>query len=281
MNKVFFIVLGIIGFASFAGLSTEFVNLNVQDFKLFDSMTDFDEAVCTCEGEDGSISKENCQQFAGDITDLNGVCILHPDADIEDYGELPIADEACGVGFWKSKAFESEVLSIWPAGYTPDDYYNDLFQTTFGTENVNEQEQDVVIECNMNTSPEFGGCTAEELAILNQQDIDETEVRDEVNDETEVNDADDVPDNGPTLLEALNANGGETNLLIRASATALLNSAHSEVSYQYSVQEVISMTQDSINNENYQDLTDIFEELNEQGVEPPLCVLENSNSNAP
>jgi len=59
--------------------------------------------------------------------------------------------------------------------------------------------------------------------------------------------------------------------ILQASVAALLNSAHSEVSYQYSVQEVISMTLDAINSENYKDGIDIFEELNEEGVRPPLC----------
>ena len=67
--------------------------------------------------------------------------------------------------------------------------------------------------------------------------------------------------------------------ILRASVAALLNSAHSEVSYQYPVQEVISMTQDAINSENYQDAIDIFEEHNEQGVRSPLCEEFDENIN--
>ncbi len=82
---------------------------------------------------------------------------------------------------------------------------------------------------------------------------------------------DDETDNALTHLEALNAKGGKMGHILQASVAALLNSAHSEVSYQYSVQEVISMTLDAINSENYKDGIDIFEELNEEGVRPPLC----------
>jgi len=121
MNKIFYIVFGLIAVASIAGLSTEFVNFNIQDFQFFGSFADFDEAVCTCEAADGTVSQENCQRFGGDMgfTDLNGVCILHPGVNIEDYGILPLLDQGCGVGFWKSNADESLVLSIWPAMRLP------------------------------------------------------------------------------------------------------------------------------------------------------------------
>ena len=253
MNKIFFIVFGLIAVASVAGLSTEFVNFDVQDFQFFGSFTEFEEAVCTCEGDDGTVSKENCEQFAGDISDLNGVCVLHPDVDIEDYGVLPTLDQGCGVAFWMSNADESQVISIWPAGYNPDDYYNDLFKTTIVSENANKDKDENKVR---------------DENKLNQED------KDEVRDENKVRDEDsedDDTDKGLTLLEALNEKGGKMGNILRASVAALLNSAHSEVSYQYPVQEVISMTQDAINSENYQDAIDIFEEHNEQGVRSPLC----------
>jgi len=334
MNKIFYIVFGLIAVASIAGLTTEFVKFDVQDFQFFGTFSEFDEAVCTCEGDDGTVSKENCQQFGGDIMDPNGVCILHPDVDIGDYGALPTLDQGCSVSFWKSQADESQVLSIWPAGYNPDDDYNDLFQTTIVSENENEEEIDDKVECIMNIAPEFGGCTAEEIAKKNQdkdkvkdngkvkdkdsedddlecimniapefggctaeeiakKNQDKDKVKDngkvkdkdsEDDDTDEVKDEDsedDDTDEGLTLLEALNAKHGKMGHLIRASVAALLNSAHSEVSYQYPVQEVISMTQDAINNENYQDAIDIFEELNEEGVRPPLCEDFDENRNAP
>jgi len=167
MNKIFIAVFGLIAIASVAGLSTEFVNFNVQDFQFFGSFTNFDEAVCACEAADGSVSKENCEQFAGDFADLNDVCILHPDVDIEDYGVVPAANQGCSVGFWISNADESQLLVTWPAGYNPDDNYNDLFGTTIGKENVNEEEDDV--ECDINISAGLGGCVAETAEMINTE----------------------------------------------------------------------------------------------------------------
>ena len=281
MNKIFFIVFGLLAVASIAGLTTEFVNFDVQDFQFFGSFAEFDEAVCICKADDGTVSKENCQQFGGDIKDPNGVCIIHPDVDITDYGILPTNDQGCSVSFWKSHADESQVLSIWPRGFNPDDYYNDLFKTTIVSEDENEEEDD---EGNRGE-----GITSGKKDLTKEQtDDDKVRDKDKVKDENKLNQKDkdkdkdenrvkdedskdDDTDKGPTLLEALNAKGGKMGHILQASVAALLNSAHSEVSYQYSVQEVISMTLDAINSENYKDGIDIFEELNEEGVRPPLC----------
>jgi len=336
LNKIFFIVFGLIAVASIAGLSTEFVNLNLQDFQFFGSFADFDEAFCTCEGDDGTFSKENCEQFGGDITDINGVCVLHPDVNLGDYGILPTNDQGCGVGFWNSNADEPQFLSIWPAGYKPNYYYNDLFKTTIGSENENKdkdenplskkdkdevkdenkvkdknllskKDKDEVKDENKLSKKDKDEVKDENKVRdenpLSKKDKDEVkdenklsnedkdEVRDEnklskkdkdeVKDENKVRDEnseDDDTDTGLTLLEALNEKGGKMGHILRASVAALLNSAHSEVNYQYSVQEVISMTQDAINSENYQDAIDIFEELNEEGVRPPLCEDFDENS---
>ena len=281
MNKIFFIVFGLLAVASIAGLTTEFVNFDVQDFQFFGSFAEFDEAVCICKADDGTVSKENCQQFGGDIKDPNGVCIIHPDVDITDYGILPTNDQGCSVSFWKSHADESQVLSIWPTGFNPDDYYNDLFKITIVSEDENEEEDD---EGNRGE-----GITSGKKDLTKEQtDDDKVRDKDKVKDENKLNQKDkdkdkdenrvkdedskdDDTDKGPTLLEALNAKGGKMGHILQASVAALLNSAHSEVSYQYSVQEVISMTLDAINSENYKDGIDIFEELNEEGVRPPLC----------
>jgi len=317
LNKIFFIVFGLIAVASVAGLSTEFVNFDVQDFQFFGSFTEFEEAVCTCEGDDGTVSKENCEQFAGDITDINGVCVLHPDVDIGDYGVLPPLDQGCGVSFWISNADESQVLSIWPAGYNPDDSYNDLFKTTIVSENENKDKDEDKVRDEDKLNQKDKDEVKDEDKVrdedkLNQKDKDEVKDedkvrdedsqdddtdkgltlrealhekdKDEVKDEDKVRDEDsqdDDTDKGLTLREALNEKGGKMGNILRASVAALLNSAHSEVSYQYPVQEVISMTLDAINNENYQDAIDIFEEHNEQGVRPPLCEDFDENINIP
>ncbi|MEW6585084.1 MAG: hypothetical protein AB1442_05670 [Nitrospirota bacterium] len=50
----------------------------------------------------------------------------------------------------------------------------------------------------------------------------------------------------PTLLQALNANGGGINVLARHGVAALLNASNPHVYYHYSVSEVVEMVQDAI-----------------------------------
>ena len=62
------------------------------------------------------------------------------------------------------------------------------------------------------------------------------------------------------------------NSLLRHSVAALLNAAHSDVDYPYSVVDVISMTQVALISEDYKETSKIFEELNEKSEKPPLCL---------
>jgi hypothetical protein len=52
----------------------------------------------------------------------------------------------------------------------------------------------------------------------------------------------------PTLLEALNANGGGINALARHAAAAYLNSLSANVDYKYTTTQVVSMVQGAIDN---------------------------------
>jgi hypothetical protein len=52
----------------------------------------------------------------------------------------------------------------------------------------------------------------------------------------------------PTLLQALGATGGDINELARHGTAALLNAAHPEINYPYTVDQVIGMVQDAIDN---------------------------------
>ena len=58
---------------------------------------------------------------------------------------------------------------------------------------------------------------------------------------------------GPTLEDALNARGGGINLFARESVAALLNAAHDDVNYYYTVPEVMQITQQAIVDESYID----------------------------
>ena len=83
---------------------------------------------------------------------------------------------------------------------------------------------------------------------------------------------DEAVEKGPTLLDALNAKGGDMNSLLRHSVTAMLNAAHPGINYPYSVIQVIELTQISIINEDYQNTMEMFERFNEELEQPPMCL---------
>jgi hypothetical protein len=69
----------------------------------------------------------------------------------------------------------------------------------------------------------------------------------------------------PTLLEALNANGGGINALARHAVAALLNAAHPDINYPADVAYVIAATQAAIDSGDYEAQKDEFEMWNELG----------------
>ncbi len=135
LNKI---ILVAIVFASISGvgfLSHNVFSIDLQSFQFLGSIDEFTSPVCTCAGDDGLFSMENCQQFMGDYSDPNMLCVW--EAGIEEYGDPPSSAQGCGVGFWKNNAgsselsvIESESDTMWPPGYQPDYYYNDMFHTT-------------------------------------------------------------------------------------------------------------------------------------------------------
>ena len=74
-----------------------------------------------------------------------------------------------------------------------------------------------------------------------------------------------VPTTNPTLLQALQAKGGGINALARHAVAALLNAYSPDVSYAYNSDEVIAMTQASIDSGVYEPTKNIFEQANEAG----------------
>ena len=58
---------------------------------------------------------------------------------------------------------------------------------------------------------------------------------------------------------------------MRESVAAILNSAHNEVDYPYTVSEIMSMTQVAIANEDYNDTIKSFREVNVKN-NSPICL---------
>jgi hypothetical protein len=74
------------------------------------------------------------------------------------------------------------------------------------------------------------------------------------------------------LLQALRIGGGKENALYRHATAALLNAASPDVSYYYSVAQVIQMVQDAYRYRNFGYFKDILEDANEMG-----CPLGNED----
>lgn len=69
----------------------------------------------------------------------------------------------------------------------------------------------------------------------------------------------------PTLLEALNATGGQVNMAARHAVAAYLNASSSGVSFDLTPSSVIEAFQTSFDNDNYGVLIQNLVDLNEQG----------------
>ena len=67
----------------------------------------------------------------------------------------------------------------------------------------------------------------------------------------------------PTLLQALEANGGEVNALARHATAALLNAANPAVHYPGSVAEIISMVNAALSGGDISSTKDVLAEWNE------------------
>jgi hypothetical protein len=73
-----------------------------------------------------------------------------------------------------------------------------------------------------------------------------------------------------TLLEALQAQGGDLNALLRHAVAALLNAAHPKVDYPLTVEEVIALFQQALTNGDVEGTKDLFEEANEAECPLPM-----------
>jgi hypothetical protein len=73
------------------------------------------------------------------------------------------------------------------------------------------------------------------------------------------------PGDDLTLHEALTARGGGINALLRQAVAALLNAAHPDVAYRYTVAEVISIVQRAIDSGAFESAKDLLESANELG----------------
>jgi hypothetical protein len=67
----------------------------------------------------------------------------------------------------------------------------------------------------------------------------------------------------PTLLQSLEAGGGGLSAFLRQAVAALLNAAHPDVAYAYSVEEVLELVQTAFATEAFEAIKDPFEAASE------------------
>ena len=281
MNKIVLVLLALTAVSGVGVLSWNNFVVDLQPFQIFNSFAEFDNPQCACANTEGEFSQANCNGFDGaPYSDPNDTCTSV--SSITEYGSPGkiLSAQGCGVGFWKNSQFrESFDLDssniVWPEGYNPDYYFNDIFQTTIGQPQGFVKVDEAGLsenEDSVNTSEEDEmQDTDVVLRDQSEDEIVEEEVEAESISEQEII-QNDESDRGPTLLEALNARGGDMNSLLRHSVAALLNAAHPEINYPYSVVQVLELTQISIINENYQDTIDKFEQYNENAEKPSMCL---------
>ena len=364
MNKI---TIFAIVFASLAGVGLlgNLISLSVQPLGIFGSLSELVGSKCSCNDGQGNFAPENCEQFGGVYDDPNQLCVtLQP---IEGYyGDLSLEVQGCSASFWMDNSDEVKYLSVWPAGYSPDYYYNTMFQTSIQlsdlaktvNEETDEKEQensevfginevasDVELpeETDEISSEETGeegvvadeetgeeGVVADEEtgeesvvadeetgeeSVVSDEETgeesvvadeetgeesvvadeetgeesvvagEESVVADEETGEESVADEDqgsedefventaltnDQNTNGLTLIQALTLKDGKLNLLLRESVAAMLNAAHPDLKYPYTVPQIMTMTQIAIANENYDDTLNLLKTLNDKD-NSPLC----------
>ena len=329
MNKIIILT---VAFAALTGVGIlgNMIFLQIQPLGMFASLDELPGSICSCADANGEFSPLNCEQFLGDFSDSPDMkCeAIAPGA----YGNPPLLTEGCSVDFWMSHVTTSQGRSVWPTGYSPGYYFNEMFQVNMKLpEEVDngkaknddkgpKQENDKVTNKNKvrDDEKENNGKkvkdetgkgnpsieTAENETVEESLETDEEEkagsgnviiseaetveeeveesletVEEEVEEslETVEEEKDDSRNviiseskKGLNLLRSLQLQGSQLNELVRESVAAMLNAAHPEIDYTYSVAEIISMTQIALANEEYDDTITMLKEANGRG-NTPIC----------
>ena len=152
MRKIFLIAIVFAAVSGTGFLTSNVFSIDLQPFKVFTTVPDFDQPACECAGSDGTFSMTNCNAFDGNpYTDPNMLCQW--EVGIESYGEPSSSDESCEAVFWSKSATESNSIvtsepsihtDVWPPGYNPDYFYEDMFHITLVNipENIPEEKDD-------------------------------------------------------------------------------------------------------------------------------------------
>jgi len=224
------------------------------------------------------------------------------------YGGLLDYDEGCSANYWLKSSDPKSTDYSWPSGYSPDLMYEDIFQITLVKDDskdtkieklkeiiakykakINELKAEGKIKSQTGNSLNWlldaiplndgGDSTAatkkiqsfydrmdlfEKRGILHQLDKKYILEIQEESDDTETQKF--------TLLDALSNNvlSPPDKQIAKQSVAAILNTAHFQVNYHYSVPEIMLMTQNGIINDNQIKTANEFKKHNLAGASP-LC----------
>jgi len=307
MNKIIILT---IAFAALTGVGIlgNMIVLNIQPLGIFASLDELPGSICTCEGEDGTFSPLFCEQFAGIYSDSSEMkCEKIAPNGILSYGDPPLAAGGCSVDFWKSHADAEKYPSVWTTGYSPDYYFNDMFQvniklpdevddekendvenvrdeTVEGIPSIETAEKETVEQEEDSTETDeveidaFGNVIISEPETVEQEVEERLETVEQEENSTETDEekrdifGNIIPERRKdlNLLQALELEGSQLNQLVRESVAAMLNSAHPEIDYTYSVAKIISMTQIAMANGDYDNTITLLKEINDIG-NTPIC----------
>ena len=330
-------VLGFGAIASYGFLEFNNVDLDLQSLGVINSVESFTAGFnCACSDSEGGFDMGNCNvQYLvepsdgpdgvpGTIDDIIGV--PHPDSlglvgnmlclwesHGEDYGGLINSDsEGCESKNWLKIYKNSELY--WPAGFSPDYQFNDIFQTTFPYSDYDSVDEREALFAYFKGDKKFlKYFDGEEdffkniknkgkfLKYFKDKDGDQDQFKNEKNffkyfknkqgfmkhfddqDEffTYIWNNDDFlkhfkndksyKHQGFTLEDALKNKGsysyenGKAKKFAGETTAAILNAAHNEINYPYTVKEVIRMTQDAVVDGDYREITKEFKAYNKLG----------------
>jgi len=277
MNSKFLFLFGFAAISALAyGALSNNIEITTQDILQYKGLSSFgpNNFQCACENPNDpndfdvgwcELNPDN-EGYVGD----NAMKLCSWETPLEDYGGLLEYNEGCDSNFWKTHSDYKSEEYAWPADFSPDYMYGDIFQISFdesvGSEMTIKELKDKYKKMIKDLKDEFKAKkkivkklakyddeidakkTIEELKKQLKKMIKEFKkdlayekkfLKKLIKSEKKFFDI--------TLLEALDstAHSDKTKKLRSESVAALLNAAHQEISYNYNVNEIMSMIQES------------------------------------
>ena len=224
------------------------------------------------------------------------------------YGGLLDYDEGCSANYWLKSGDPKSTDYSWPSGYSPDLMYEDIFQISLVKDDSKDtkieklKEKIAKYEAKIKELQEQGKINRQTSNSLHwlldgiplNDDGDTVIASDKMKkfyDRLDLfvdrgilyhldkkyileilEDSDESETQKFTLLDALSNNvlSPPDKKITKESVAAILNAAHFQINYHYSVSEIMKMTQDAVNSDNEIKTSNEFKKHNLAGASP-LC----------